>query len=317
MPYGRIPELKLTSSSRHELKFTLSKTDVSLANGLRRTMIAEVPTMAIDLVTVTENTSPLHDEYIVHRLGLIPLSSVRVDEFEYTRDCDCEEHCDKCSVRFSLDVDFNSGVVGKDETRLVTSKDLVNLSSANELCSGVEPVHDSGDSAELNMESAGIVVARLAKGQAIKLVAIAKKGIGKDHAKWSPVCSVSYRIFPPAVELVLDRINKLMTQEQKKELLAASEGLLQLNAGTEKLEYEAPFRLGRIAISPDTTRKAGQLAEEAGGTPNEIVKYNRNPERFEFVCETTGALPPHVVLRFGLELLRDKVSDLLGHLSVQ
>ena len=43
------------------IRFALTGCDVSLTNALRRIMIAEVPTLATHLVSISENTSVLHD----------------------------------------------------------------------------------------------------------------------------------------------------------------------------------------------------------------------------------------------------------------
>ena len=68
-------KVKILELSRYETKFELYSTDLAIANALRRIMISEVPTMTIDLVEVRENTSALHDEFLAHRLGLVPLNS--------------------------------------------------------------------------------------------------------------------------------------------------------------------------------------------------------------------------------------------------
>jgi hypothetical protein len=40
---------------------------------------------AIDLVEIETNTSVLNDEFISHRIGLLPLASSGVHAFKYTR----------------------------------------------------------------------------------------------------------------------------------------------------------------------------------------------------------------------------------------
>ncbi|CAD7936093.1 unnamed protein product [Amoebophrya sp. A120] len=68
-------DVKITSVNDKTITFTLEGCDTSTANALRRILMAEIYTMAIDLVTIYENNSVLFDEFIAHRLGLIPLES--------------------------------------------------------------------------------------------------------------------------------------------------------------------------------------------------------------------------------------------------
>lgn len=64
---------KVTRLSPDRIEFDLIGLDASIANALRRTLMAEVPTVAIENVYVWNNTSIVVDEVLSHRLGLVPL----------------------------------------------------------------------------------------------------------------------------------------------------------------------------------------------------------------------------------------------------
>lgn len=154
-----------------------------MMNSLRRVVMSEVPTMAIDLVEIEENTSVLADEFIAHRLGLIPLLSTTCDTILYSRDCDCEQYCENCSVKLTLHVKCTS-----DETMIVFARDLILDPARGGQTLGTPVITDP--------EGKGITIAKLSKDQEIKLDCIAKKGIAKEHAKWMATTAVGFEYDP-------------------------------------------------------------------------------------------------------------------------
>ncbi len=121
--YQRFPKVKIREMKDDYMKFELRDTDASMANALRRVMIAEVPTIAIDLVEIEVNSTVLNDEFIAHRLGLIPLTSDRAMSMRFSRDCDAcdgDGQCEFCSVEFHLRAKCMD-----DQTLDVSSKDLI------------------------------------------------------------------------------------------------------------------------------------------------------------------------------------------------
>ena len=65
--------IEVQSLDDEEIVFDMVGIDAAIANALRRILIAEVPTMAIEKVFILNNTSMIQDEVLAHRLGLVPI----------------------------------------------------------------------------------------------------------------------------------------------------------------------------------------------------------------------------------------------------
>lgn len=260
------PSVTVRKVGKDFVDLVLENIDLSVANALRRVFLAEIPTVAIDLVEIEINTSVLADEFLSHRLGLIPLDSTSAPALEYTRDCDCELYCDKCSVVLSLNAKCSS-----DQNLDVFSTDLtVEVPSRADESIG-RPLQPSDPSDK------GILIARLRKNQELRFKCVAKKGIAKEHAKWSPCSAIAFEYDP---------WNKLKHTDLWYE---------------EDAELEWP--------------KSKNCEFEEPPLENEPFDYNAVPNKFYMRVETTGQLKPDLVFERGIEVLQQKLAEVILGLS--
>lgn len=304
MPNNRTPKVKVTELKQDAIKFELSGTDISMANSLRRIIISEVPTLCIDMVEFEENTSCLPDEFIAHRLGLLPLRSLSKDmsQWNYNHACDCGAlQCENCAVIFTLDCDFDSMVETRsnDDFKVtVTTRDLQ--------CDNrdVVPVHFSNDDEEEVAQDEGVTILQLGKGQRIKLTATAKKGIGKEHAKWSPVSTVALK-HDAVVKLNDDILNDYDETQRKKFVDSCPVKVFDYDEDSRQVQV-------RDAAACIFCKECVYLAEEYRKIPEDplAVDVQHSKDKFYFTVETTGALKPTEVVRDALRQLAEKIKRL-------
>jgi len=246
-----------------------------------------------DLVEIDEITSVLHDEFISHRLGLIPLTSSKMDKFNYTRDCSCAFRCIHCSVEFRLSV-----ACSEDQTKDVTSQYL--FSNDPEVVPVLQATHTE------ERTDAGILIVKLRKGQQLKLTAIAKKGVGKEHAKWSPTCGVTYQ-FTPDIRLNQNKLDELNDLQKLEWVHSCPSKVYKLDEDSKKVEIEDAMK---CTFCNECKKKADEF-----GKPD-LVTISTKPDRFIFTVETTGALRPEEVVLSALSVLKLKLGTLQAQASI-
>ncbi|ADI73725.1 DNA-directed RNA polymerase [Methanohalobium evestigatum Z-7303] len=155
--------------SERSARFVLSNTTPAFANSIRRAMLADVPTFAIDDLNIYNNTSVLYDEQLGLRLALIPLATENIDDYTTQDECTCEEGCPSCEVSITLSA---------EGPKMVYSGDLISSDP------GIQP-------ADTN-----IPIIELKEDQRVVLEALAHKGLGKDNAKWQAGVACGYKNLP-------------------------------------------------------------------------------------------------------------------------
>uniref|UniRef100_A0A0E0EPD7 DNA-directed RNA polymerase RpoA/D/Rpb3-type domain-containing protein n=1 Tax=Oryza meridionalis TaxID=40149 RepID=A0A0E0EPD7_9ORYZ len=274
--YQRFPRVRIRELKDDYAKFELRDTDASMANALRRVMIAEVPTVAIDLVEIEVNSSVLNDEFIAHRLGLIPLTSAAAMAMRFSRDCDAcdgDGSCEYCSVEFHL----AARATDSDQTLEVTSNDL--------------------RSTDPKKSCKGILIVKLRRGQELRLRAIARKGIGKDHAKWSPAATVTF-MYEPEIR-INEELMETLTLEEKRNLVESSPTkVFNIDPNTQQVVVEDAEA---YTYDDEVIKKV-----DAMGKPG-LIEINAKEDSFIFTVETTGAITAYELIMNAITVLRQKL----------
>jgi len=309
--------------------------DVSFANALRRIMISEVPTVAIENVYMWNNSSIIHDEVLSHRIGLVPLNidPRYFDLFESndeestdrntvvfrlcvtcprkkseqkkeraTAESEAaaeagsdsvmgDEHADSAAEQaaehFSMLKQNVMDVRGRPYTKNVYSSDLqwVPQGDQETRLPALEPIHKD------------ILLAKLRPGQVIELEAHGRVGVGKDHAKYSPVATASYRLMPH-VELV-----QPVYDELAEELDIYEPGVFEIVPCDENGHKSKAVVVNHYACTMSRNYMRNPYLKEA-------VKITRIPNHFIFNVEAVGMLPAAVIVAESLRVLKNKAEKL-------
>lgn len=278
-----------------DMVFDFVGIDAPIANAIRRILLAEVPTVAIETVYVHDNSSIVPDEMLAHRLGLVPL---RVDprkfEMKTNRD-DPATPTNTVRMRLTARCDRNpaaprDGVAAPDKlylgyrvlsggikyVRFEGSDQLSDLGLLDEPA----PIHDD------------IVLAKMRPGERIDVALDAVKGVGKDHAKFSPVATAAYRMLP---EIKLhERIHGADAQELKD--LCPTDVFDIEDSGCAAVARPRNCTMCRECLRDEKWHGRVELA--------------RKRDHFIYTVESAGALPPATIVSEALNILSSKCATL-------
>ena len=78
LPSSQDEGFDITSQYAHKIEFNLKNVSVAFANTLRRSFSTLCPTVTFtkESITILENTTPLHNEFLIHRLELVPIYNI-------------------------------------------------------------------------------------------------------------------------------------------------------------------------------------------------------------------------------------------------
>jgi len=179
-------KIQFKQKDDRKAKFSMTGVSYTAANTVRRAVMTYVPSMAVTKVTLYENTSPLYEEIIAQRIGLIPMVT-DLQTYSLPNECKCGgKGCGRCEVSMILEKSGPCAVYSGD----IKSQDPK-----------VKPVFDK------------ILITKLGNNQKIKMEMVASIGLMSEHAKFqASLCSYK-QTADNEFDFFIESYNNLTPQE--------------------------------------------------------------------------------------------------------
>lgn len=187
----------------NRIRIHITDANASEVNSIRRTILSDVPKMAITKVRfeqgiieedgkILESVNVLPDEMLAHRLAMIPIPTY-LDEFLFPQDD--PNNANKPEEEWGSpqsEIIYHCSIKGPSDSESVTiyAGDM-NVLGETKL--------------QIREEHAKIPLTSLSSGQFLEFYAYASLGRGRDHAKWNPAAAVA---FEPRMKAVLNDAKK-------------------------------------------------------------------------------------------------------------
>ncbi|MCJ1316648.1 DNA-directed RNA polymerase core subunit rpc40 [Xylographa vitiligo] len=311
--------IKFYKNDRYDSSFSLIGVDASIANAFRRILLAEIPTLAIEHVFVHNNTSIVQDEVLAHRLGLVPLTGaaeglkwIRY----YPKQAEGESTpgaADYNTVVLKLHIECTKNLhakKGEDDPLKLYHNAHVYAHHMTWEPVGRQTTMFPEPHGVIRPVNPDILLAKMRPGQVIDLEMHCVKGLGADHAKFSPVCTASYRLLP-----TIDIIKPILGADAKKFARCFPKGVIGIEEVTEteaRIEgsgYEGHAGEKRaVVVNPfrDTVSRECLRHDEFVGK----VKLGRVRDHFIFGIESTGQYDSDALFLESVKVLKAKCTDL-------
>lgn len=269
------------------LEFKLCGVDNSFANGLRRVMQAEVPTLGIESVTIIQNTSTLPDEMIAHRIGLVPLLSMKARHMNYERDCSCSGvGCPSCRITGELHAECPID----QSTLQVFANESMHI--------------DDPDVRPVSVEEKGVWLVTLGRAQKLILRFVIRKNIAKTHAKFMPVATVAMR-YAPEITTNPEGLQRLTPDQCREWVARCPRGVFHYDARDHRVTVRNPDECIFCRECYSEERPFDKLPEPLVSVRQK--KDARGYFDFTFVVESTGVLPVVQIVYDAIEVLSKKL----------